>query len=85
VFLRRSATHGARAKCSSAASAGKSGSALPSSTSVISADGLFGHFLLVGWTIGAGAHGVAAGGSTGEGHTLDHEEYRDLMTATVET
>ena len=26
---------------------------------------------------------VAAGGSTGEGHTLDHEEYRDLMAATV--
>ena len=27
---------------------------------------------------------MAAGGSTGEGHTLDHEEYRDLMAATVE-
>lgn len=38
----------------------------------------------VDWMIGAGAHGVAAGGSTGEGHTLDHEEYRDLMAATVE-
>src|SRR4051794_38372143 len=37
----------------------------------------------VDWMIGAGAHGVAAGGSTGEGHTLDHEEYRDLMEATV--
>jgi 4-hydroxy-tetrahydrodipicolinate synthase len=36
------------------------------------------------WMIGAGVHGVAAGGSTGEGHTLDHEEYRDLMAATVE-
>ena len=36
------------------------------------------------WLIGAGVHGVAAGGSTGEGHTLDHEEYRDLMAATVE-
>jgi 4-hydroxy-tetrahydrodipicolinate synthase len=35
------------------------------------------------WMIGAGVHGVAAGGSTGEGHTLDHEEYRDLMAATV--
>ncbi len=45
-------------------------------------------FKLVGpqvdWLIGAGAHGMAAGGSTGEGHTLDHEEYRDLMAATVE-
>jgi 4-hydroxy-tetrahydrodipicolinate synthase len=36
------------------------------------------------WLIGAGVHGVAAGGSTGEGHTLDHDEYRDLMAATVE-
>ncbi len=36
------------------------------------------------WLIGAGVHGVAAGGSTGEGHTLDHEEYRDLIAATVE-
>ncbi|MGY4289557.1 dihydrodipicolinate synthase/N-acetylneuraminate lyase [Bradyrhizobium sp. LM2.7] len=36
------------------------------------------------WMIGAGAHGVAAGGSTGEGHTLDHEEYRDLIAATVD-
>jgi 4-hydroxy-tetrahydrodipicolinate synthase len=36
------------------------------------------------WMVGAGVHGVAAGGSTGEGHTLDHEEYRDLMAATVD-
>jgi 4-hydroxy-tetrahydrodipicolinate synthase len=36
------------------------------------------------WLIGAGVHGVAAGGSTGEGHTLDHEEFRDLMATTVE-
>jgi 4-hydroxy-tetrahydrodipicolinate synthase len=36
------------------------------------------------WLVGAGCHGVAAGGSTGEGHTLDHEEYRELMAATVE-
>jgi 4-hydroxy-tetrahydrodipicolinate synthase len=27
---------------------------------------------------------MAAGGSTGEGHTLDHEEYRDLVAATVD-
>nr|WP_271554651.1 dihydrodipicolinate synthase family protein [Bradyrhizobium sp. CCBAU 45394] len=41
----------------------------------------FGHVApQVDWMIGAGAHG----GSTGEGHTLDHEEYRDLMAATVE-
>src|SRR5258708_10617744 len=38
----------------------------------------------VDWLLGAGCHGMAAGGSTGEGHTLDHEEYRDLVAATVE-
>src|SRR4026209_2907224 len=38
----------------------------------------------VDWLIGAGSHGMAAGGSTGEGHTLDHEEYRDPMAATPE-
>jgi len=38
----------------------------------------------IDWMIGAGVHGLAAGGSTGEGQTLDHEEYRDLMAATVE-
>jgi 4-hydroxy-tetrahydrodipicolinate synthase len=38
----------------------------------------------VDWLIGAGSHGMAAGGSTAEGHTLDHEEYRDLIAATVE-
>ena len=37
----------------------------------------------VDWMLGAGVHGLAAGGSTGEGHTLDHEEYRDLVAATV--
>jgi 4-hydroxy-tetrahydrodipicolinate synthase len=39
----------------------------------------------VDWLISAGSNGMAAGGSTGEGHTLDHEEYRDLMAATVES
>lgn len=38
----------------------------------------------VEWMIKAGAHGLAAGGSTGEGHTLDHDEYHDLIAATVE-
>lgn len=37
----------------------------------------------VEFLIRAGAHGLAAGGSTGEGHTLDHAEYRDLIEATV--
>ncbi|NQW11346.1 MAG: dihydrodipicolinate synthase family protein [Alphaproteobacteria bacterium] len=38
----------------------------------------------IDWLIGEGAHGVAVGGSTGEGHTLDAEETRDLVTAAVE-
>ncbi len=36
----------------------------------------------VNWMVRAGAHGLAAGGSTGEGHALDHDEYRDLIAAT---
>ena len=38
----------------------------------------------VDFLVDAGSHGLAAGGSTGEGHTLDPEEYRDLMQATVD-
>lgn len=38
----------------------------------------------VDWLVQAGCHGLAAGGSTGEGHTLDHEEYRDLIAATCD-
>lgn len=35
------------------------------------------------WTIKAGAHGVVAGGSTGEGHTLSTDEFVDAMKATA--
>ena len=35
------------------------------------------------WLIAEGVHGVAAGGSTGEGHALGREEYRDIMAETV--
>lgn len=38
----------------------------------------------VRWLIGEGAHGIAAGGSTGEGQTLDVEEFRRLIAETVE-
>ena len=38
----------------------------------------------VDWLIDNGVHGVAAGGSTGEGHVLDRDEYRDLIAATAE-
>jgi 4-hydroxy-tetrahydrodipicolinate synthase len=38
----------------------------------------------VEFLIEAGVHGLAAGGSTGEGHALDDGEYRELMAATIE-
>ena len=37
----------------------------------------------VDWLVSEGVHGLAAGGSTGEGHALSREEYRDVMTETV--
>ncbi len=39
----------------------------------------------IDWLIGQGAHGVAVGGSTGEGHTIDGAEFRDLIQAASET
>ena len=38
----------------------------------------------VDWLVSQGVHGLAAGGSTGEGHTLDAAEFRDLVASTVE-
>lgn len=38
----------------------------------------------VDWLIDNGVHGLAAGGSTGEGHVLDRSEYADLINATLE-
>jgi len=38
----------------------------------------------VNWMIEAGCPGVAAGGSTGEGHTLERSEFRDVLAATVD-
>jgi 4-hydroxy-tetrahydrodipicolinate synthase len=38
----------------------------------------------VRWMIEQGVHGVAAGGSTGEGHTLDVDEFRGLIAATCD-
>lgn len=37
----------------------------------------------VEWLITNGVHGLAAGGSTGEGHALSLEEHRDLLAETV--
>lgn len=39
----------------------------------------------IDWLIGEGAHGVAVGGSTGEGQTLQAEEFRDLVQVAAET
>ena len=38
----------------------------------------------ISWLIDQGVHGVVVGGSTGEGHTLEAEEFRDLVVAAVE-
>lgn len=38
----------------------------------------------IDWLIENGVHGVAAGGSTGEGHALERGEYAELIAATVE-
>lgn len=38
----------------------------------------------VDWLIQNGVHGLAAGGSTGEGHALDRSEYYDLIAKTAE-
>lgn len=36
------------------------------------------------WMAEQGAHGVAVGGSTGEGHTLDRDEFRRLIEITTD-
>jgi 4-hydroxy-tetrahydrodipicolinate synthase len=38
----------------------------------------------VRWLLGRGVHGLAAGGSTGEGHTLDPDELKRLVATVVE-
>ena len=38
----------------------------------------------VDWCVAQGAHGLAVGGSTGEGQTLEVEEFRDLITAAMD-
>jgi 4-hydroxy-tetrahydrodipicolinate synthase len=38
----------------------------------------------IDWLIGEGAHGVAVGGSTGEGHTLEAGEFKELIAASVD-
>ena len=58
---------------------------IPPMTTPFGADGALRLDLVktqVDWMIGQGVHGLAAGGSTGEGHALDAEEFRDLIAAT---
>ena len=38
----------------------------------------------IDWLIGQGVRGIAVGGSTGEGHTLDAEETRDLVAGAID-
>lgn len=59
---------------------------IPPMTTPFGADGALRLELVkaqVDWLIGQGVHGLAVGGSTGEGHTLDAEELRDLVAATT--
>ncbi len=37
----------------------------------------------VDWLVENGVHGLAAGGSTGEGHALDRDEHHELIAATA--
>lgn len=60
---------------------------IPPMTTPFGADGAIRLELVkpqVDWLLGHGVHGLAVGGSTGEGHTLDAEELRDLVAATTE-
>ena len=57
-------------------------------TTPFSKDGEINYSLVkpqVDWLIDNGVHGLAAGGSTGEGHVLDREEYIKLMKTTVDS
>jgi len=38
----------------------------------------------VDWLIGQGVHGIAVGGSTGEGHTIDVDEFRAIVDSTLD-
>ncbi|HLJ21547.1 MAG TPA: dihydrodipicolinate synthase family protein [Stellaceae bacterium] len=60
---------------------------IPPMTTPFGADGELKLDLVKGqveWLVSQGVHGLAAGGSTGEGHALDAAEFRDLIAATVE-
>ena len=60
---------------------------IPPTTTPFTADGEIDHAAAraqVRWMIGQGVHGLATGGSTGEGHTLGLDEFTRLIAGTVE-
>jgi len=60
---------------------------IPPTTTVFGADGELDEAAIRGqirFLLEAGVHGIAAAGSTGEGHTLDHDEFVRLMEMTVD-
>lgn len=60
---------------------------IPPTTTPFTADGDLDHAAAraqVRWMLEQGVHGIAAGGSTGEGHTLEVDELRRLIGATME-
>ena len=60
---------------------------IPPATTPFDANDEIDHGLVrrqVDWLVGAGVHGIAVGGSTGEGHTLDLDEHRALVETAVD-
>jgi 4-hydroxy-tetrahydrodipicolinate synthase len=60
---------------------------IPPTTTPFDADGEIDEAAVraqVRWLLDRGVHGLAAGGSTGEGHTLDADELRRLVATVVE-
>ena len=60
---------------------------IPPMTTPFDADGEIDEMAVraqVRWLLDRGVHGLAAGGSTGEGHTLDVDELRRLVATVVE-
>jgi 4-hydroxy-tetrahydrodipicolinate synthase len=60
---------------------------IPPMTTPFDADGAIDEAAVraqVRWLIAAGTHGLAVGGSTGEGHTLDQDELRRLVAVVTE-
>ncbi len=60
---------------------------IPPATTPFTADGAIdfsAHRAQLRWLLDAGVHGLAVGGSTGEGHTLEIEEFRRLIAETLE-